>query len=94
MKGDPFLVFFWSLQPIQSTGQNHSIKLINPFIHVHRVDPVVYESVGGGPAPECEVTGVEYEEIDKLREPKKLPPAGDYELTQCVAYGPVNRDTT
>ena len=54
----------------------------------------MYESVGGGSAPECEVTGVKYEEIDKLREPKKQPPAGQYELTQCAAYGPVNMDTT
>ena len=54
----------------------------------------MYESVGGGSAPECEVTAcVEYEEVDKLREPKKQPYVGDYELTQCAAYGPVNRDT-
>ena len=61
---------------------------------IYREKPVVYESVGGGSAPECGVTGVEYEEIDKLREPKKQPPAGDYELTQCAAYGPVSMDTT
>ena len=50
----------------------------------YREKLIVYESVGGGSAPECEVTaGMEYEEIDKLREPKKQPPAGDYELIQC-----------
>ena len=39
------------------------------------------------------MTGADYE-IDKLREPvKKESPVGDYELTQCAAYGPVNRDT-
>ena len=58
-----------------------------------------YETVGGGSAPQYEVTeraGVEYEEIDRLRETREQPhpPTGDYELTQCPAYGPVNRDTT
>ena len=59
----------------------------------YREKPVVYESVGGGSTPECEMTGIEYEEIDhdELREPKKQPPARDYEL--CPAYGPVNRET-
>ena len=55
--------------------------------------------MGGGSAPQYEVTeraGVEYEEIDRLRETREQPhpPTGDYELTQCPAYGPVNRDTT
>ena len=54
---------------------------------------VAYDSVNVGGCP-TKVTGVEYKETDKLREPKKRPPAGDYELTQCAAYGPVNRDTT
>ena len=42
--------------------------------------------MGGGPAPE-------YEEVDvfkKMREQPR-PPNGDYELTQCAAYGPVRR---
>ena len=69
---------------------------------IHREKPVElqqYETVGGGSAPQYEVTeraGVEYEEIDRLRETREQPhpPTGDYELIQCPAYGPVNRDTT
>ena len=40
-----------------------------------------------------------YEEIDNARESSEqqecpYPHQGDYELTQCAAYGPVNRDTS
>ena len=75
---------------------------LNSSSPIHRETPVElqqYETVGGGSAPQYEVTeraGVEYEEIDRLREKREQPhpPTGDYELTQCPAYGPVNRDTT
>ena len=57
-----------------------------------------HESGGGSSAPQyegIERTDVEYEEIDKVREGSKKqeqthPHQGDYELTQCAAYGPVN----
>ena len=40
-----------------------------------------------------------YEEIDNVRESSEkqehlYPHQGDYELTQCAAYGPVNSDTS
>ena len=43
--------------------------------------------------------GLVYEEIDNVRESSEkqehpYPHQGDYELTQCAAYGPVNRDTS
>ena len=58
-----------------------------------------HESGGGSSAPQyegIERTDVEYEEIDKVRGGSKKkeqthPHQGDYELTQCAAYGPVNR---
>ena len=42
-------------------------------------------------------TGVVYEELDKVAEhPKKRelprPPNGEFELTQCAAYGPATTD--
>ena len=61
-----------------------------------------YPNAEGGSAPQYEVVeraGVEYEEIDKVRVSTKErkqphPHQGEYELTQCAAYGPVNRDTS
>ena len=46
-----------------------------------------------------ERAGVEYEEIGKVRVSTKErkqphPHQGEYELTQCAAYGPVNRNTS
>ena len=51
-------------------------------------------------APELKagrITGTEGDEksgehLETREQPH--PPTGDYELTQCPAYGPVNRDTT
>ncbi len=34
-----------------------------------------------------EGVGGTYEEVDKLRQPH--PPRGEYELSQCAAYGPI-----
>ena len=70
------------------------------YIVLNRVRPVGVQKLGKGVAPEFEaerIAGVEYEEIEKLGEHSETreqphPPTGDYELTQCAAYEPVNGD--
>ena len=70
-------------------------------IPLHRVELHDHLSGTGGSASQYEVVGragVVYEEMDKVRVSTKerkqpRPHQGEYELTQCAAYGPVNRDT-
>lgn len=68
----------------------------------NRIEVEAQDTVGVGTAPEYEMiknktVGSEYEEVDKLRDQSEKkeepqPPKGEYELTQCAAYEPVNRD--